>query len=507
MSASACESAAKALVRAPATRYPRRMEPTEDDVRRFAASFQRFAEAMAQHAHGERVPPIRALIDEHLGRDTSMIPILSETFSSWDQVNVQVAVTAWLAGEGRSHELVGLTGQQRHYSSMSDMLDTAQWAGVRVGPVDLVNLPVGPHETLACIQFGLFLIDDAGSRFAVLMRGPSQHAESPSVVLEVLAADHDLGRAFLQSVRDLTVELNVFRGQVVSFGESEMGHYGIGPIVFFDRPEVGRGELVLADGVLEAVERQVLTVARERDRLRSSGQHIKRGLLLHGPPGTGKTLTVRYLMTVARDHTVVLLTGRGLHMVRPAVALARLLQPSLVVLEDVDLVAEERGMHPGYSNPVLYDVLNVMDGIDEDADVAFLLTTNRADLLEPALAARPGRVDLAVEIVLPDAVARRRLIELYGRGLDLRLEDADRIVERTSGVTASFVKELMRKAAVLAAVQTAGEGRLTVTDANVHAALDELLAEESALTRVLLGGEVRTHRRPGTEWMMPPEED
>ncbi|HSD48286.1 MAG TPA: hypothetical protein VLE71_00490, partial [Actinomycetota bacterium] len=90
---------------------------------------------------------------------------------------------------------------------------------------------------------------------------------------------------------------------------------------------------------------------------------------------------------------------------------------------------------------------------------------------------------------------------------DLRLEDLDRIVERTSGVTASFVKELMRKAAVLAAVETTGEGRLTVTDGDVHAALDELLAEESALTRVLLGGEVRTHRRPGTEWMMAPEED
>ena len=51
-----------------------------------------------------------------------------------------------------------------------------------------------------------------------------------------------------------------------------------------------------------------------------------------------------------------------------------------------------------------------------------MLTTNRPDALEPALAARPGRVDLAIEIPLPDAAARRRLIELYGRGLDLRLD-------------------------------------------------------------------------------------
>ena len=162
-------------------------------------------------------------------------------------------------------------------------------------------------------------------------------------------------------------------------------------------------------------------------------------------------------------------------------------------------------MQPGFNNPVLYDVLNVMDGIEEDADVAFLLTTNRADLLEPALAARPGRVDLAIEIVLPDDDARRGLLELYGRGLDLRIDDLGRVVERTRGVTASFIKELMRKAAVLAAVGGDGDGTLTVTDDHIHRALDELLAEESALTRVLLGGEMRTMRRPGTEWLVEGE--
>ena len=51
---------------------------------------------------------------------------------------------------------------------------------------------------------------------------------------------------------------------------------------------------------------------------------------------------------------------------------------------------------------MLFDLLDAMDGAAEDADLLFLLTTNRADLLEPALAARPGRVDVAVEIEVPD---------------------------------------------------------------------------------------------------------
>src|SRR5919106_3157200 len=106
------------------------MEPTEEEVERFAATFRGFAEAMSQAAPSERTSPVRDLIDHHAGVDTSMTPILSESFQPWDHVNVQVALTAWLGAEGRSHELVGLTGQQRHYSSLSDMLDAGAWTNV-----------------------------------------------------------------------------------------------------------------------------------------------------------------------------------------------------------------------------------------------------------------------------------------------------------------------------------------------------------------------------------------
>ena len=95
--------------------------------------------------------------------------------------------------------------------------------------------------------------------------------------------------------------------------------------------------------------------------------------------------------------------------------------------------------------------------------MAFLLTTNRADLLEPALAARPGRVDLALHMPLPDDAGRLGLIRLYGQGLELQLADPDAVVRRTAGVTASFIKELMRKAALIAAVEAEGTGAPTVT--------------------------------------------
>ena len=131
-----------------------------------------------------------------------------------------------------------------------------------------------------------------------------------------------------------------------------------------------------------------------------------------------------------------------------------------------------------------------MDGLAEDADVVFMLTTNRPDLLEPALAARPGRVDQAVAIDLPDAEARRRLFRLYRGALSVDESRLDSVLERTEGVTASFLKELLRRSALIAA-NGSEPGPLSVSADQLDAALDELLDTRNAMTRVLLGGQGR----------------
>jgi ATP-dependent 26S proteasome regulatory subunit len=133
------------------------------------------------------------------------------------------------------------------------------------------------------------------------------------------------------------------------------------------------------------------------------------------------------------------------------------------------------------AKPLLFEVLDALDGIDPDADVAFLLTTNRVEHLERALSQRPGRVDLAAEIPLPGQDGRRALIRLYAGALfsDAAVADA---AQRSDGTTASFAKELVRRAVLLAA-----SGSTDPTDEHLSAALDVLLADQEALTRSLLG--------------------
>ena len=143
-------------------------------------------------------------------------------------------------------------------------------------------------------------------------------------------------------------------------------------------------------------------------------------------------------------------------------------------------------MHPGH-HPLLFQLLNEMDGLAEDADVVFVLTTNRADLLEPALAARPGRVDQAVVLELPDPDARRALFELYRGQLPVDTSGLDDVIARSEGVTASFLKELLRRSAVVAAGRAADADGVRVSARDLETALDDLLDTRNRMTRRALG--------------------
>ena len=337
----------------------------------------------------------------------------------YDRVNVQVGLDAWLAGTGRRHELAGLTGFHPGVG-LADLVQNEQWRGVRMGSPASDLLPAGPGGvTLACQQCALCLVTDGERRLVLLIQ-----AAGPEVSVEAAGADAGRSRQVIDEIRRLSIERNVFRGHVISFGAEVFGPRRQELLSFQERPEVAREQVILPPDLLQRIERQVVGVGRQVSWLRASGQHLKRGVLLHGPPGTGKTHTVRYLLGQMPGVTVVVLTGAALGHIAAACSVARALQPSMVVVEDVDLIAEQRDSRNG-QHPLLFQLLNEMDGLGEDADVTFLLTTNRADLLEPALAQRPGRVDHAAALPLPDADARRRLMRLYQHDLVLDLASPD----------------------------------------------------------------------------------
>jgi cell division protease FtsH len=445
-------------------------------------------------------PQLRA----HLGigeDEEPEFPVFAQELEGWELPNLQLALDAAMARSGWAGRVLTPGREARHFGELS--LGSFMTAGslsrhVGVGPAVYVNVPVGPERTLPCLDLAFILLSSPDGPIAALVNRSDEQHGGPPLSVQTASPQAGLAQRFLADLQDLMDAHDVYRGQVIVV---EATRHGGHRIAFMERPVMERGELVLPDGMLERIESHVLGPTRHRDALLASRRHLSRGLLLWGPPGTGKTHTVRYLTGRLTDATIVLLSGGSLGMVGSFATLAKRLAPSLIVLEDVDLVAQERSFGPFGSSPVLFELMDQMSGLGDDADVAFVLTTNRADVLEPALAARPGRVDLAIEIPLPDVVARRKLVELYATGLDLGSVDLDRVVERTAGVTASFIRELLRRAALLAADQD----RTQVTEEDVHAALDELLSTTSALTRSLLGvpGDDResSDRLPQHAWL------
>jgi ATPase family associated with various cellular activities (AAA) len=426
-----------------------------------------------------------ARVTGHLGCGLSDVVAVHERFPIWDHVNIYRGVEAYLADHGRVGAWFGIAaGMMRPHQDLLARLATPVPGPMsRAGSASYGTVPTGPDTDTEVVMLGLAATTAPGGAPTVIGMRAEREFGPPYGELEILAADRDAATEVRTEIARLSSEHNVFRGQVLSFTPSE--HHGNELVTFLPRITLTEEEVVLPDGVLESIERHAAGIGTLSRELRDAGQHLKRGLLLYGPPGTGKTHTVRYLTGKLTSTTVILLTGRSIRFVEDAAALARRLQPSMVVLEDVDLIAQDRDFSDG-PNPLLFTLLDAMDGVGSDADVTFVLTTNRADILERALADRPGRVDLAIEVPRPDAACRERLLRLYARGA---APDADipAVVAATEGVTASYIKELVRRA-VLAALR-AGQRPLVLHDAHFDEVLAEMNSEHQSLTRSLLGGD------------------
>jgi ATP-dependent 26S proteasome regulatory subunit len=305
------------------------------------------------------------------------------------------------------------------------------------------------------------------------------------ISLEIMAPERSLAQAVLAKLLDQAHARNIYRGKVISVGMSEQCWPREMQIRFHELLAASRESIILPDEIMTVVERNVLGLLRHARALADAGRSARHGVLFHGPPGTGKTLAVRYLVSACRDHTVILLSGRQLGMIRESCQIARLLAPSIVVLEDVDLIAMQRE-HNEYTT-VLHELMDEMDGLGAKTPTVFLLTTNRPEILEHALAARPGRVDQAIAFPLPNSEGRRRIFELYGRGLDLSKVTLSRWVDQTEGVSPAFIQELLRKAALFAAERGGNGQGLAVTDDDVSSAVHELVYFGGELTQKLLG--------------------
>jgi AAA+ superfamily predicted ATPase len=414
----------------------------------------------------------------------------SRSFPLRQQADLQLALDE-LFGERRVPEnFVGTQGHGRHDAAGFSRLVMRDRGAIEIGPAQFEDIDIGREETVRCLRNGVWLLRDGAVPYSVVLSFDADYQGGGTFSVDVAAPPGEVGTGLCTRIFD-TLEIRLsrsscYRGRVLSLEQSHRWAGNSQRIRVHELEPVKREDVILSETTLRAVERNVLQFAEQRQALRAMGLSTQKGLLFHGAPGTGKTHCIRYLSAHLKEHTTLLITAEQAGLLPVYMSLARLLQPALVVIEDADLVGRAREeMGSACDEVMLNQLLNELDGLREKADVFFVLTTNRPQLLEPALASRPGRVDQSIEFALPDENLRRRLVALYARSLDVPAALSEEIAGRTEGSSPAFIKELMRR---IAQHYLEAGGRGAVTRDVAEAALHEMLFSGGNLNLRLLGG-------------------
>ena len=415
--ASTEEARCQCHARAVSTRQVRRTtgRPELSDLGRYGRMLVRTSSAQARAAE---LPTFRSLIADHLGapgrRAGGRRGVLAGV-----RARQRPGRPRCLARRARtSHRLVGLA-DYRHRGSfgLADLLGQdrrePRFHGPRPGNVTRVSLPSGPAgETRECLRaaFCSPRTDRTGSRYCSAVRTPRatsaawRSRPSPAGTASPPQLTAAAARAGARAQR-ATAARSCRSAAACSASAAPC-------CASTSAPGAPTTDLILPAETFADVRRRSSEWPATASGCARSGQHLKRGLLLYGPPGVGKTHTVRYLSASWSAPRSWSSTGETLGAIREACSIARSLQPSMIVVEDVDLIAA--GARPLRRRDAAAVHAPQRDGRPGRGRRRGLPAHHQPG--RPARAGArlaPGRVDQAVHIDLPDREARRRLVELY----------------------------------------------------------------------------------------------
>ncbi len=278
--------------------------------------------------------------------------------------------------------------------------------------------------------------------------------------------------------------------RVMQFGKSKAKQ------VSKDAPKVLFSDVAGADEAVEELQ-EIKEFLASPQKFRAMGAKIPKGVLLYGPPGTGKTLLARAVageagvpfFSISGSDFVEMFVGVGASRVRDLFDQAKQNAPSIVFIDEIDAVGRHRGAGLGGGHDEREQTLNQLlvelDGFDVKSGVIVIASTNRPDILDPALL-RPGRFDRQVVVDRPDLKGREAILEVHSKGKPLE-DDIDLAVlaRQTPGFTGADLANLINEAAILAA----REGKPQVGMPELEEAIERVIAGPERKSRVMSDAE------------------
>src|ERR671917_222586 len=229
-----------------------------------------------------------------------------------------------------------------------------------------------------------------------------------------------------------------------------------------DTPKVTFADVAGADEAKVELQ-EIIEFLKDPQKFTRLGGRLPKGALLVGPPGTGKTLLAkavageagRPFFSMSGSDFVEMFVGVGASRVRDLFEQGKAHAPCIIFIDEIDAVGRHRGAGLGGGHDEREQTLNQllveMDGFESNDGVILIASTNRPDVLDPALL-RPGRFDRRVVVSRPDVRGREGILKVHTRKIPLGDDvDISIIARGTPGFTGADLANLVNEAALNAA--------------------------------------------------------
>ena len=239
--------------------------------------------------------------------------------------------------------------------------------------------------------------------------------------------------------------------------------------------------------------KEVLEFLKNPEKFSFLGARIPKGVLLVGPPGTGKTMLAKAVagesgvpfFSLSGSDFIEMFVGLGAARVRDLFEQANKMAPCVVFIDELDALGKARGIGSigGHDEreQTLNQLLTEMDGFQTNKGVVILSATNRPEILDPALL-RPGRFDRQILVDRPDLGERIQILKVHAKNVKMsKSVDLEVIARRTPGFTGADLANLINESALLAV----RKGKIEVTNEDIEAAVDRIIAGLEKRNRVL----------------------
>lgn len=261
----------------------------------------------------------------------------------------------------------------------------------------------------------------------------------------------------LDSTKPIGIQLkNKYPTQLLNLGYTKQKEI---PMMNRNVPSVKYSDIAGQDKAISIIKSVIQLPLTQPEYFLEMGIEPHRGVIFYGPPGNGKTLIAKAVATESDAHLEIIngpeilskWVGQSEENLRNIFIRAKQLEPSIVLIDEIDSIAPKRdNSMQQHSISLISQLLVLLDGLESRGQTLVIGTTNRFDALDPAIL-RPGRFDYHINIPMPDEEGRKKIMLTHLMKLKVAHNiSIDKVCENLVNFSGAEIAAVVREAGLVA---------------------------------------------------------